>query len=143
MTIPDSLSTCVRAVNQITPYRGSGDAGLSTATADRPSSRPCCQRSYWGWKIENVSLPLVSSRGHGSLDGALAADASFSEGPGVAVVHAARPGNNRSTLRTAAGSLRPGLFQDLVIVVSLYLPVSSSSTCVMTTGRAAAPPRGV
>src|SRR5438876_2719838 len=82
-----SLSTSVRAVNLITPYCGSGETGFSTTTAARPVSRPWSQRSYCGWKIENVCSPLVSRRGHGSTSTLGRAD----EPPGIADMQPDRP----------------------------------------------------
>src|SRR5207245_5008420 len=119
VTIRDSLSTWVRAVNQITPYRGAGDAWLSTATAERPSRRPCAHRSYWGWKIENVLSPLTSSRGHASSVGSVAIGPISGGIGGDAVVHAARLGAARSAPRRTA---RSGL-----IVVSPISPRAPGS----------------
>src|SRR6267378_2668371 len=72
-----SLSTSVRAVNQITPYLGCDETRSSTATAARPLSRPWSQLSYCGWKTENVLSPLASCRGHGSTSTSVAAGEVF------------------------------------------------------------------
>src|SRR5438445_6939036 len=99
-----SLSTSVRAVNQITPYLGCDETRSSTATAARPLSRPWFQLSYCGWKTENVLSPLASCRGHGSTSTSDAAGGSPKAD--MPDVHAARPGNTSSTKKSANGARR-------------------------------------
>ena len=98
-----SLSTSVRAVNQITPYLGCDETGSSTATAARPLSRPWLQLSYCGWKTENVLSPLASCLGHGSTSTSEAAGGSPKAD--MPDVHPARPGNTSSMKERANRTL--------------------------------------
>src|SRR5207302_1095451 len=113
VTMRASLSTWVRAVNQITPYLGCDETRSSTATAARPLSRPWSQLSYCGWKTENVLSPLASCRGHGSISTSEAAgDSPKADMPDV---HPARPGNTSSMRKSAYSGLRFHRSQRFVI----------------------------
>src|SRR5438445_8853374 len=102
-TMRASLSTSVRAVNQMTPYAGCGETRFSTAPAARPLSRPWSQLSYCGWKSEDVSSPLASCRGHGSTSRSEAAGGSPKAD--MPDVHPARPGNTSSMKERANRTL--------------------------------------
>src|SRR6266446_3899529 len=103
-TMRASLSTSVRAVNQITPYLGCGETRFSAATAARPLSRPWSQLSYCGWKSENVSSPLASCRGHGStLRSEAAGGSPKADTPDV---HPASSGNTSNMKKSANSALR-------------------------------------
>ncbi len=92
-----SLSTPVRAVNQITPYLGCVETRSSTATAARPLSRPWSQGHG-------------STRTSGAADGSLRAD--------IPDVHPARPGNTSSMKRNVKSGLRFHRSKRFVITVS-------------------------